>query len=538
MNKNLIAMGIVGILLFSCFAIAPAFGVSGSGNTLYVGGVGPGNYTKIQDAINAASNGDTVYVYNGIYYENVVVNKTINLVGENRDNTVIDGSGTGDVVTISADWANISGFTIQNSGSGYPNWDAGISILSPDSNNNTIFGNNIKNNNWGVFLNHSSNNAIYKNNIFNNVDSGVLLNDASSNIFGNNITNNNEGLILAFSSNVVVWDNAVKSNGVGLDIYHSSNDVIYGNNITENIAIGIELWELSSNNEIFENNIINNGEDPAIGYGLVIDVLSDNNTIYHNNFVDNKHNASDSCGNIWNIGYPFGGNYWGNYTGIDADHDGIGDTPYNISGGSNKDRYPLMKPFGENLPVADFKYITNNSTVTFTSLSYDRDGTMANYTWNFGDGKESFEQNPTHTYVGEYATYNVTLNVTDNDGRKGTIYKYVTTNDTTPPTIQIIKPERALYMGNHKIRRLFLRMALVIGDITVEVNATDSGSGIAKIEFYINGKLKGNDTTAPYTYNLTKDKLLRFVHMQIIKVVAYDNAGNSAVAKMIVKKYL
>ena len=81
-------------------------------------------------------------------------------------------------------------------------------------------------------------------------------------------------------------------------------------------------------------------------------------------------------------------------------------------------------------------------------------------------------------------------------------------------------------------------MAIIIGSITVEVNATDSGSGIAKVEFYVNGKLKGNDTTAPYTYNLTKDKLLRFVHMQIIKVVAYDNAGNSAVAKMIVKKYL
>jgi len=131
------------------------------------------------------------------------------------------------------------------------------------------------------------------------------------------------------------------------------------------------------------------------------------------------------------------------------------------------------------------------------------------------------------------------LNVTDNDGRKDTIYKYVTTNDTTPPTVQIIKPERALYMGNHKIRRLFLRMALIVGDITIEVNATDvNGSGIAKVEFYVNGKLKGNDTTAPYTYNLTKDRIIRFVHMQIIKIVAYDNAGNSATDRMVVRKLL
>ncbi|MCD6573584.1 MAG: hypothetical protein J7K95_05780 [Thermoplasmata archaeon] len=61
------------------------------GKTLYVGGSGPNNYTHIQDAINDASNGDTIFVYSGIYYENVVINKSINLFGEAKETTIIDG---------------------------------------------------------------------------------------------------------------------------------------------------------------------------------------------------------------------------------------------------------------------------------------------------------------------------------------------------------------------------------------------------------------------------------------------------------------
>jgi len=419
MRKNLIAIEIVGILLLSCLAITPVIGVSGSGNTLYVGGVGPGNYTKIQYAINASSNGDTVYVYNGTYYENLIVNKSITLVGEDRDITIINGYGS-DAVNISVNDVKIIGFTIDN----------GLS---------------------------------------------------------------------------------------GIRVYSSSNSVI-------------------------KENIIQHSN-----YGIYLNNKSKNNVIYHNNFLSNTQNANDSGTNTWNNGYPSGGNYWSDFDEVsegayDNNSDGIVDLLYNISGGNNRDRYPLMKPFGENSPVADFTYKVDKFTVTFTSSSYDRDGAIANYTWTFGDGKISFEQNLKHTYAGEYTTYNVTLNVTDNDGRKDTIYKYVTTNDTTSPTIKIVKPVRALYINNNRIRKLFFRIALVIGDITIEVNATDiNGSGIQEVKFYgglLGTKYLGNDTTAPYTFNWTKDRLFRFTHMQIIKVVAYDKAGNSATDRMVVRKIL
>src|SRR3989442_3730774 len=82
------------------------------GATLYVGGSGPGNYTTIGAAITAANTGDTVFVYSGTYPETVNLGKTISLVGENRDATIIDGGS----LYLSAQWANVSGFTFRGRG--------------------------------------------------------------------------------------------------------------------------------------------------------------------------------------------------------------------------------------------------------------------------------------------------------------------------------------------------------------------------------------------------------------------------------------
>ena len=85
--------------------------------TLYVGGDGPNNYTHIQDAINNASDGDTIFVYSGIYHENIIVDKSIIILGENAEETIIVGNGYENVVNITADNAIIKNFGIRNSGS-------------------------------------------------------------------------------------------------------------------------------------------------------------------------------------------------------------------------------------------------------------------------------------------------------------------------------------------------------------------------------------------------------------------------------------
>ena len=73
-----------------------------SGEILYVGGSGPGNYTKIKDAIENASDGYTIYVYSNSspYFENPVINISIDLIGEDKESTIIDGRGLGNVVFI------------------------------------------------------------------------------------------------------------------------------------------------------------------------------------------------------------------------------------------------------------------------------------------------------------------------------------------------------------------------------------------------------------------------------------------------------
>ena len=115
-----------------------------NGNTLYVGGDGPGNYTRIQDAIDDSSDGDSIFVFNGAYYENIRITKAIRLIGENRDLTIIDGRGKKDVVFISADNVTITGFTLTNG-----KWSG----IDSYSNSNNITGNIISNNShYGISI--------------------------------------------------------------------------------------------------------------------------------------------------------------------------------------------------------------------------------------------------------------------------------------------------------------------------------------------------------------------------------------------------
>jgi parallel beta-helix repeat protein len=225
--------------------------------TLYVGGTGPNNYTSIQAAINAANNGDTVFVYDDSspYYEGVDVDKSINLIGENRDTTVIDGLGIWEVVHISADSVNITGFTIRNSGSSWPD-DAGIDI---DSNYNTITGNNIKNNYYGISLYSSSNNIISENIISLNTHYGIQLYSSSNNIITGNIIslNNLYGISLSSSSNNIITGNIISHNNGGISLPTSRCNNITGNSFyNDGLYLYVDYVDDSYQNTVF-NNMVN-----------------------------------------------------------------------------------------------------------------------------------------------------------------------------------------------------------------------------------------------------------------------------------------
>ena len=180
---------------------------------------------------------------------------------------------------------------------------------------------------------------------------GIMLSSSSNNMLsGNNASNNGLGLYLSSSSNNMLIGNDASNNFDGIYLDSSSNNnTLSGNNANSNNYPGIYLGS-SSNNTLIGNDASNNL------HGIYLD-SSSNNKIYHNNIINNTNQAQDNTNtNSWDNGYPSGGNYWSNYTGVDLKSgpvqnipgsDGIGDTPYSISGGSGaQDRYPFITKSG------------------------------------------------------------------------------------------------------------------------------------------------------------------------------------------------
>jgi parallel beta-helix repeat protein len=257
------------------------FILTSSNNWLYVGGNGPNNYSRIQDAIDNASYGNTIFVYNGTYFENIKINKTIKLIGENKVTTIIDADNNGDVISVYADGVYITGFSVINSGkSEYPFYEfQGIFI---DSNKNKIIGNIIYNTEQGITLNSSYENIILKNVIDKCNSHGIYQYRSNYNeILNNSLFNfNYSGISLIISNNNTISHNTISyssSYGYGIILSHSNNNDILENSFIEN-RFGIEIRH-SKNNNILRNNFLDNKRSAKF-YAL----SPDSNNIWDCNF--------------------------------------------------------------------------------------------------------------------------------------------------------------------------------------------------------------------------------------------------------------
>ena len=470
MKKKLIA-----ILVCTLFILSMVLSASGTvmiekstipnlydRGTLYVGGSGPGNYSSIQAAIDDANNGDTVFVYNGTYNEWITVDKSLDLIGEDRDITIIDGMGFQQVIYVSADFVNISGFSIIESG----NYGIGIEV---DSNFNRIFDNKL----WEhgencISLQWYSNNNTISGNIITQCDeTGIELVESHDNIISENTITFNDyyGIFVQYSQRNTISDNIISNNVDGIYIaFYCNNNIISGNNFTSNWASSITLRSsddnivvgnnvsLTNNYGIYlldatgcvikENNVFENK------YGIYVDNDANDNIIYHNNLINNTdYNGYDKSSNTWDDDYPSGGNYWDDFDepgegAWDNNSDGIVDSPYDIPGGSNQDRYPLIDPWGTNRkPNANFTYTPENpkrnENIQFNDTSTDDYNNIVSWWWDFDNGFYSDRQNPVYSYPSD-GSYDVSLTVTDNFGAFDSTMETLVVLTNNPPSAPLI----------------------------------------------------------------------------------------------------
>ena len=409
------------LLVLSLFAFA---GVA-SAKTIYV----PDNYAKIQWAVDNASVGDTIIVRDGKYYENLKVDKQLTIKSENgSDNCIVDGGGTGDVITLNADGITIEGFTVRNSGS-YLWTDAGIKVVS---NANKIACNSITNNWHGIVLDSSSNNTIYNNNASSNNGCGIVLVEHHSNnntIYNNTVNSNNGGGIgLHSSSNNTIYNNTVSSNNWdGISLEWSSNNTIYNNNASSNNDEGIDLY-YSSNNTIYNNNASSNND-----HGIYLR-YSSNNTIYNNT-------ASNTCDGIsleWSSNNTIYNNTASNnQLGVSLSWDSSNNTIYNNTANSNKQD-------GINL------YSSSNNTIYNNTASNNQHGLVLDHSNN----NTIYNSNASSNKYGIYLYYsnnniiylNNFINNTDN------IYSSYSTNiwnSTSKITYTYNNSQYTSYLGNN-----------------------------------------------------------------------------------------
>lgn len=417
---------------------------SAAGKTIYVKAGGGANYTTIQEAVDAAEQDDEIdeiFVYSGTYNEHVEILQDITLTGESKDSVIIDGSGGANEHVVYAHGSDgseiefrISGFTIKNAhGTGYD----------------------------CLALSHVNNGEINDNKIMNSEKSdGIQIDHCSGiTISGNTITGNTQGSginLVVSTNNIINGLNQIQSNQIGVNLYQSQDNRIYNNKINGNTQSGISISQ------------------------------SPNNIFYKNDFLDNGQNAQDPSTNNWS--YNNEGNYWDDYTGKDENHDGIGDTPYEVDI-DTLDMYPLGYFVGENQqPVAFIDSIspspaTQGQTVSFNGLGTDNDGTIIEFKWTSSiNGVISNLEDFTYSGLSK-GTHTISFSVKDNNG------------DWSTPVTRTLTVNAASQQ-NHKPTAVI---------VAVKPNSADYG---ITITFSGRGTDQDNDNIVDYSWSSSIDGFL------------------------------
>ncbi len=330
--------------------------------------------SSLQERIKRASPGDTILVPHGIYEGNIVINKVIMLLGIEKP--VIHGTGTGSVVTLTADSCIIEGFIIEHSGTMLVDEDAGILVKSHC---NRILDNDLRDVLFGIYFFHADRNVTMNNTVtgrrylgLGERGSGIHIWNSRGNVFtGNTITDARDGFYIQNASRMRIEGNEVFGVRYGLHYMYADSNEFFNNTFHDNVAGAAIMY--SSGILMRHNRFEHNRGFASFGIlfqdchysvadsnvisdnvvGLFFEASTDNcfrhnviarndaalemfqnatgNTFTENNFIDNltplllvgKH-----TGTHW--GLAGRGNYWSSYEGYDLNDDGIGDVPMKI----------------------------------------------------------------------------------------------------------------------------------------------------------------------------------------------------------------
>jgi parallel beta-helix repeat protein len=339
------------------------------------------NNTMIDDGFHIIYNGEIEYWTDQYIDTSNTVNGKPVYYWKNLTSGIIP-LDAGQVILVNCSDINVSNLSIELT-------DIGISIgycKNINISNNEIQGHALDWGQSGIYLYGSENNTVYNNTVTNYIY-GICASLSMNNLIDHNLFDHDgNGIIIKSGYNNTLANNTIENSGEGIDLEPQPNslNIIHNNKIWNN-SRGIRIIS-SSNNLIFNNSIWGNYEGINISYWTNIWTAS-NNSIYYNSIIGNLLQANDSAYNFWNLTYPFGGNFWSDYNGVDlfsgiyqdvSGSDGFGDTPYVIDG-DTQDRFPLMEPMNDFLePISSVSgiipYWLSSSPLIINASAYDIGG--------------------------------------------------------------------------------------------------------------------------------------------------------------------